>query len=205
MTTMDAFTAQIVQLVREMPDEAILALVRNQLGAVFGVASARAATAPAPKARPARAKRRSAKRRPAAKPAAAKRPAPAAPKPAVMPAKPAKPAAKPAKKAARPAKKSASAKAPSRASADRQNLIGVVERIVRSSSGLSASQIAKAAQAPQTRVANALKELKAGKRIFQGGDRRFARYAGDPRTAAQASEHARKTAPGPIIKKKGKR
>ena len=34
----DAFSQQIVNLVRKMPDEAILALVKNQLGAVTGEA-----------------------------------------------------------------------------------------------------------------------------------------------------------------------
>ena len=38
---MDAFSAQIVELVRkEMSDEAILALVKNQLGAVAATAAA---------------------------------------------------------------------------------------------------------------------------------------------------------------------
>ncbi len=84
-------------------------------------------------------------------------------------------------------------------------LLGTVERVVKGGSGLSASQIAKAAGVPQTRVTSALKELKLAKRIFQGGDRRFARYAGDPRTAEQSSVTARQTASGPILKKAGKR
>jgi len=50
---------------------------------------------------------------------------------------------------------------------------------------------------PQTRVAAALKDLKLAKRICQGGDRRFARYAGDLKTAEQASLSARKNASGP--------
>jgi hypothetical protein len=51
-------------------------------------------------------------------------------------------------------------------------------------------------------VATALKELRTAKRIFQGGDRRFARYAGDAKTAARASVIARTTASGPILKAK---
>jgi DNA-binding transcriptional regulator GbsR (MarR family) len=62
---------------------------------------------------------------------------------------------------------------------------------------LSASEIAKKTKLPQSRVASAVRELKAAKRIFQGGDRRFARYAGDPKTALRASTNARKNAAGP--------
>ena len=36
MAVIDAFSAQIVDLVRRMPDEAILELVRHQLGAISG-------------------------------------------------------------------------------------------------------------------------------------------------------------------------
>jgi hypothetical protein len=72
-----------------------------------------------------------------------------------------------------------------------------VERIVKASSGVSASDVAKSAGIPQTRAAAALKELKLEKRIFQGGDRRFARYAGDAKQAELASVTARKNASGP--------
>jgi hypothetical protein len=72
-----------------------------------------------------------------------------------------------------------------------------VERIVKQSQGVSASDVAKSAGIPQTRAAAALKELKLAKRIFQGGDRRFARYAGDSKAAEQASLNARKNASGP--------
>ncbi len=50
---------------------------------------------------------------------------------------------------------------------------------------------------PQPKAASALKQLKLAKRIVQGGDRRFARYAGDLKTALAASEQARSTASGP--------
>ena len=72
--------------------------------------------------------------------------------------------------------------------------------MVKGSNGMSASEVSRAAGIAQPRVAAALKDLKAAKRIFQGGDRRFARYAGDPRTAEAASTHARKTASGPVLK-----
>jgi hypothetical protein len=85
-------------------------------------------------------------------------------------------------------------------SAQRQETLDKVERIVKGSSGLSASEVAKQAGIPQTRAAAALKELKLAKRIFQGGDRRFARYAGDSKTAEQASIMARKNAAGPTKK-----
>src|SRR4029078_9021900 len=74
---------------------------------------------------------------------------------------------------------------------------GLACHIVKSGAGLSASDVAKAAAVPQTRAAAALKELKLQKRIFQGGDRRFARYAGDLKTEEQARATARKTATGP--------
>jgi len=190
MATSDAFSAQIVELVRKMPDEAILALVKNQLGAVAAHAATpvAAAVAAAPvrrRGRPPRA-------------AAAAAPAPAAPAPVAAPA----PAAKPA--AAAPAKRGAAAKRkPGRprrspaASQERVDTLNNVERIVKASGGVSASDVAKAAGIPQTRAAAALKELKLAKRIFQGGDRRFARYAGDAKTAESASMISRKNASGP--------
>jgi hypothetical protein len=85
-------------------------------------------------------------------------------------------------------------------SPDRQSVLDEVERVVKANEGMSASEVAKAANIPQTRAASALKELKLAKRIFQGGDRRFARYAGDAKTAEQASTTARKTAKGPVVR-----
>jgi len=159
---MDAFSAQIVKFVREMPDEALLELVKQKLG-VIGAAVGRAQGRPSP-AR-------------AAVAAAAKK---------------AKRKATPARNKRRPARR-----AP--ATPDRKDLLDSVERVVKAGSGVSASDVAKAAGIPQTRAAAALKELKLQKRIFQGGDRRFARYAGDAKTAEQASAVARKTAKGPLI------
>jgi hypothetical protein len=150
-----------------MPDEALLALVKNQLGAVTG---GEVVLAPAPAARP----------RARAAAAQAKKAAPAA----------VKRGAAPKRRPGRPRKTTTT-------SAQRQETLDKVERIVKSSSGLSASEVAKQAGIPQTRAAAALKELKLAKRIFQGGDRRFARYAGDAKTAEQASIMARKTAAGP--------
>jgi hypothetical protein len=89
---------------------------------------------------------------------------------------------------------------PQRASSpERERLRTAVERIVRDGAGMSVSDVTKLARAPQTRVASVLKELKLAGRIFQGGDRRFARYAADPKLAAQASARARESAPGPIL------
>ncbi len=70
---------------------------------------------------------------------------------------------------------------------------------------MAVSEVARAAGIPPSRATAAIKELKIAKRVFQGGDRRFARYAGDPRSAQAASELARKTASGPILKKKKKK
>lgn len=171
----DAFSRQIVELVRRMPDEAILALVKNQLGALAGGEAVLPAPAPArpraPRAPAAPAK----KAAPVAAPAPAKRPMP------------------PKRRPGRPRKATTT-------SAQRQETLDKVERIVKGSSGLSASEVAKQANIPQTRAAAALKELKLAKRIYQGGDRRFARYAGDAKTAEQASMMARKNAAGPTKK-----
>jgi hypothetical protein len=166
----DAFSRQIVELVRKMPDDALLALVKNQLGAVTG---GEVVLAPAPAARP-RARAAAAPKK-AAAPAAAKR------------------GAAPKRRPGRPRKTTTT-------SAQRQETLDKVERIVKGSNGLSASEVAKQAGIPQTRAAAALKELKLAKRIFQGGDRRFARYAGDSKTAEQASIMARKNAAGPTKK-----
>ena len=87
-------------------------------------------------------------------------------------------------------------------SQERQETLNQVERVVKQNSGMSASDVAKSAGIPQPRAAAALKELKMAKRIFQGGDRRFARYAGDLKTADLASENARKSATGPLTAKK---
>jgi|GEM_PF-5961894 hypothetical protein len=175
----DAFEQQIVELVRKMPDAAIIALVKDRLGTVTGAAGVVAAPLVAAAA--------VSKRR--GRPARA-----AAPAPAAAPAAPAAPAAKrgaPAKrKPGRPKKTAA-------LSAERQEVLNSVERIVKTGNGVSASDVARQAGIPQTRAAAALKELKLAKRIFQGGDRRFARYAGDAKTAEVASVNARKTASGP--------
>jgi ribosomal protein S25 len=181
MAKLDPFSAQIVKLVRNMPADAILELVRNQLGVLPGAAATVSVSAPAPKPvrRKKRVKRVKAKRvtvKRAAKKAGAKK--------AV--AKKAK--GRPKRKAVRGVKRSTVA---------RQKLLGAVEKAVKSSKGLSASEIAKKTKIPQTRVAAAVRELKLGKRIFQGGDRRFARYASDARTAQQASLNARTHAAGP--------
>lgn len=170
MATTDAFSAQIVELVRKMPDEAILELVKHQLGAL-GVSQLRGLA-------PARSRRRGRTTRVAESGAKAKR--------AVATTK---------RRAGRPRKAAA-------VSEERQETLNSVERVVKASSGVSASDVAKSAGIPQTRAAAALKELKIAKRIFQGGDRRFARYAGDAKTADQASLSARKNASGPTATSK---
>ncbi|HVY46453.1 MAG TPA: hypothetical protein VHB21_11270 [Minicystis sp.] len=144
-----------------MSDEAILALVRNQLDAVFASEGVRAR--PQPRGR--------------------KAAAPPAPRPAAA--------------AKKPKKRRAGAPRRRVDSAEREQLLTSIEKIVKGGSGMSASEVSKAAGMPQTRVASALKELKLAKRIFQGGDRRFARYAGDAKSAEQASLNARKSATGP--------
>mgnify|MGYP000582494327 CR=1 FL=1 len=164
MASTDAFSAQIVELVRKMPDEAILELVKHQLGAALGVSPLRNLARPVAgrSGRATRAVAESAKRATAS----SKR----------RPGRPRKTA---------------------NLSEERQETLNNVERIVKASTGVSASDVAKSAAIPQTRAAAALKELKLAKRIFQGGDRRFARYAGDAKQAELASTTARKNASGP--------
>jgi ribosomal protein S25 len=166
----DAFSAQIIELVRRMPDEAILELVKNRLGmAPFrGLAQ----QAREPRSRSARAA--------AAEPKSKRRARPAA------------------SRGGQPRRATA-------VSQERKETLDSVERVVKASSGVSASEVAKASGIPQPRAAAALKELKLEKRIFQGGDRRFARYAGDTKVAEAASLAARTTASGPTPVKKAAR
>ncbi len=178
----DAFITQIIHFVRrEMSDEAILTLVKNQL---MGTKAFPAALAPMVKAKPGR------------KPG----PKPAAPTSAAVvkrgPGRPRKVTSE-----VSPAKRGPKGKAAKRgrgSAAGRQELLGVVEKLVKASGGVAASDVAKSAGIPQSRASAALKELKSQKKIYQGGDRRFARYAGDAKTADQASLHARKHASGPV-------
>lgn len=153
MARMDAFSAQIVKFVREMPDEALLELIKQKLG----VPGSRDAVRLIPVTK-----------------------------------------GKPSTAAARPSV-SSRARRPAPLSAERRGLLDNVERVVKAGSGLSASDVARLAGIPQTRAAAALKELKLARRIFQGGERRFARYAGDAKAAEQASVAARKTAKGPTV------
>lgn len=177
----DAFEQQIVELVRKMPDSAILALVKDKLGQAVASAPAAAPLVAAAATR--------GRGRPARVPQALVA-APEAPAPAKRGGRAAAPAAPAKRKPGRPKKTAA-------LSAERQEVLNSVERIVKASNGVSASDVARQAGIPQTRAAAALKELKLAKRIFQGGDRRFARYAADLKTAEQASLNARKTASGP--------
>lgn len=163
----DAFSAQIIELVRRMPDEAILDLVKNRLGmAPFRSLSQQAR---APRNRAARA---------------------------------AEPKSKSKSGTATETARSGQPRRATTLSQERQETLDNVERVVKASSGVSASEVAKASGIPQPRAAAALKELKLEKRIFQGGDRRFARYAGDTKVAEAASLAARTTASGPTPVKK---
>lgn len=194
MANMDAFSAQLVKLVRAMPDAALLDLVKNQLDKIVPGSAPLAAAVPSAAAAPAAAP--AARRRGRPPRAAAAAPAPAAP---AAPAPAAKPAAASGKRGVAPPPKRRPGR-PRRSAAateDRADALGLVEQIVKAGAGMSASDVASEAKIPQTRAAAALKELKLAKRIFQGGDRRFARYAGDQKTADQASINARKNAAGP--------
>ncbi len=190
----DAFSAQIVELVRRMPDEAILELVKNRLGmAPFRELKQES-------------RGRRARRARAAEPAPVE-PAGRKSKRFVAPIAPVAPVA-PVASVASVASEQPKAQRPRRAasvSPDRKKTLESVERVVKASTGVSASEVARAAGIPQPRAAAALKELKLGKRIFQGGDRRFARYAADARIAEAASLAARTSASGPAPLKKSPR
>ena len=167
----DAFSAQIIELVRRMPDEAILELVKNRLGMApfrgLGQQHARE-----PRSRSAHSTAAGTKNN---------------------------------KRRARPATPRGGPRRATAVSQERKETLDSVERVVKASAGLSASEVAKASGIPQPRAAAALKELKLEKRIFQGGDRRFARYAGDTKVAEAASLAARTTASGPTPVKKAAR
>jgi len=166
----DAFSAQIIELVRRMPDEAILELVKNRLGmAPFRGLGSRAHE---PRSRSARSAAAGAKSKRRARP---------------------------------PTPRNGQPRRATAVSQERKETLDNVERVVKASSGISASEVAKASGIPQPRAAAALKELKLEKRIFQGGDRRFARYAGDTKVAEAASLAARTTASGPTPVKKATR
>ena len=140
MSTPNAFTKQLINLVRSLPDDALLDLVRHRLDVAPMIPQpASRQNSPAPKAR--------VKRRTRA------------------------------------------------TSADREQLVTLIERLVKGSRGLSSTQIAKMVRAATPRVQSVLRELKHDKRIFQGGDRRFARYAGDAETAQAASRNAKRGQP----------
>ncbi|MEM9692427.1 MAG: helix-turn-helix domain-containing protein [Myxococcota bacterium] len=171
MANLNPFSADIVDYVRNhMTDEAILELIVNKLTGDDGEAPVEAA----PKTR--------AKRGPAKKKVVARKASPA----------PRKTTAK--KKAV--AKKKAPTRRRAR-SGDREAERAKVEQVITSSKGLSASEIAAKAKMPKERVSQHVKKLKEAGAIYQGGDRRFARYAGTKKIAEAASEYAKKNAKGP--------
>ena len=74
----------------------------------------------------------------------------------------------------------------------RDGFLAAVEAVVKAGKGMSASQITAKVKAPQPRVAAVLRDLKLAGRICQGGERRFARYAADQKTADAKSKADRK-------------
>ena len=142
MPKLDPFSAQLVALVRKMPDDAILALVKNQLGALGGSATVDAAPRTARRSKTASG-RKTAKRGPRA------------------------------------------------SNANRAALVGAVEKYVLGSKGVGLADVASAVGVTKDRAKAALKQLKAAGRIAHGGDRKFARYAANTKTALAASKRAR--------------
>lgn len=188
MSTIDPFAAQLVSMVRQMPDETLLELIRNQLGATDVAAAPEPAVTPTakPKAKP----RATAKPKQKSKPAAKKKQAPKQ-EPQAKPAAQEKPAAqaKPAAKAKPAPKKKTAPK--QKADVARDEVLASVEKLVNSSNGVAVADIAKGLSLAKSRVASAVRQLKQAKRIFQGGDRRFARYASSLEKAKAASDRAR--------------
>ena len=81
-------------------------------------------------------------------------------------------------------------------SAEKEALLSRVEEFVKSSSGVGVRDVVQELRIPKPQAAAALKQLKTEKRIFQGGDRRFARYGGTKEAALQASDAARTSGGG---------
>lgn len=208
---LDSFSAQIVNYVRTgMSDEAVLELVKNKLGVpgAAAPAAARPRAAAAPAAAPAaassarRGKKASRKGKAKSKAKAkaaprAARAAASAPAEAAAPAPAGKAKAKTKTKAKAKVKPARRKKSAARAGGNREQEMETIEKTIKGSKGMSASEISEKTKIPQSRVSAHVRVLKGDKRIFQGGDRRFARYAGDQKTAEQASEEARKNASGP--------
>lgn len=74
----------------------------------------------------------------------------------------------------------------------REDLSAAIEGVIRESDGVALADIAEAVGAPKVRVALLVRELKTARRIYQGGERRFARYASTAQKAEAASLRARK-------------
>ena len=148
MPKLDAFSAQLVSLVRQMPDEALLALVKNQLAGV----DAGAAAETTPKKVGAR---RTARRAKAKAPRGVRAPVTRG------------------------------------SNARRAALVEAVEKFVLGSKGVGLADVATAVGVSKDQAKSALKQLKAAGRIAYGGDRKYARYAADAKTALAASKSAR--------------
>ena len=83
-------------------------------------------------------------------------------------------------------------RAPRATSAARARIVAEVEKVVKASKGVSLSDVVAATGLNKNRAAAAIRTLKHAGKIHQAGDRRFARYAGNKKTAALASKAARK-------------
>ncbi len=148
MPNIDPFTTQLVAMIRQMPDEDLLELVRQHLGDAAPATSAAKPSLAAPRRAPAR---RPSKRRPikTTRPTAAKHRFP------------------------------------------EERLMDNVEECIHASDGVALEDVAVAVGESRARVASVIGSLKRAKRIFRGGKRRFARYAGSAEVAQEASAAAR--------------
>ena len=70
---------------------------------------------------------------------------------------------------------------------EQSNAISLVLKVISKSTGISATQVADKTKLPRSHVTKAIAELKAQGEVFQGGERRFARYATTQEVANVAS------------------
>jgi len=114
--------------------------------------------------------------------------------------KAAKAAAPGAKKRGRPAgsknkPKAATDDAPETENVEEDGTMMDIELFVRRSEGVSTSEVAEKYEIEKDKAARILKKLVIAGRIFNGGEKRFSRYAGSAKAALEASMASRNIAP----------
>ena len=116
----------------------------------------------------------------------------AAPKKAAAKKTRAKKASKRATKKVAKKKAARKPRAPRATSAARQKNVAAVAKYIKSSKGVALADVVAATKLTKPQAAGAIRELKQAGKVYQGGDRRFARYASSKKAAEKASLAARK-------------